>query len=68
MSDPKPRSKIYKCIRCLRSFVSRFNRKPVNCPKCGSSLWDVPRVRKPGGGRKKLVQMLVDSQSVRRMK
>ena len=43
---------IRKCIRCEKTWIPR-KLDIKNCPKCNSSLWNKPRVRKPYNYKKK---------------
>jgi len=35
-----------KCIRCEHEWLKRQDTEPVACPKCKSSLWNIPRKNK----------------------
>jgi predicted Zn-ribbon and HTH transcriptional regulator len=42
----------YECDRCDHQWQPRIEAVPKRCPACKSQLWNQPRVRAKGGGRK----------------
>ncbi len=32
-----------KCLRCGHGWIPRSEKKPLNCPRCHSPYWNVPR-------------------------
>jgi len=42
-----------ECYRCRHRWLRRMAAEPRWCPNCHSPFWNKPRVRAPGGGRKR---------------
>lgn len=36
-------AKSYRCERCFHEWTTRYDREPVQCPKCKSARWDEPK-------------------------
>ena len=35
----------WRCGRCQHTWKGRINRKPVRCPRCSSTTWDVAKAK-----------------------